>query len=178
MGNKGRINDLKTSGTHTRILSANAVACMSVQYTKPLLWHACFDRSIRLRASGHRHWRAAHRWQGTVLTAGDRLKGEISSSSSPLAAAFGAALALLATVLLVLAFSAATGALLSGLDGDVAAVDSLLDGLLFAPLWPPLLGCADLSSSKPAGQCVATCLMQVGFESNMQHHYMTCSRLL
>jgi hypothetical protein len=107
-----------------------------------------------------------HCWQGVVLTAGDRLNGEISSSSSPpLAAAFGAALALLATVLLVLALSvaAAVAALLplSGLGGDVTAVDSLLDGLLFAPLCPPLPGCADLSSSKPAGQCVAIWLMQV-----------------
>jgi hypothetical protein len=126
---------------------------------------------------------ATAKHKDAALTAGDKLKGEISSSSPPLAAALGAALALLASVLLVLALSAAA-ALLSGFGGDVAAVDSLLDGLLFAPLWPPLPGCADLSSSKPAGQGVGNIMMAHAGLTRSSHAAMplwlaaTCCRNL
>jgi hypothetical protein len=79
--------------------------------------------------------------------------GEISSSSSPFAAAALAdALPQPAgTGLLLLAVLAA--ALLSAFAGDVPAPDTLLLGLLLAPPCTPLLACADLSSSpKPAGR--------------------------
>lgn len=78
--------------------------------------------------------------------------GEISSSSYPVtaAAALADALPLPGTRLLLLAVLAA--ALMSGFAGDVPAPDTLLLGLLLAPLCVPLPACADLSSSpKPAG---------------------------
>jgi hypothetical protein len=61
-----------------------------------------------------------------------------------LAAAAGATAAADATA------AAAGAALISAFVGD--AVDILLEGLLVVALLGPLLACADLSSSKPAGQ--------------------------
>lgn len=89
-----------------------------------------------------------------ILTASDKLIGDISSSPSPLTASLTAGLTLLGAGLLLALFAAP---LTSGFAGDVAAVDILLLGLLLAPLCVPLLGCADLSSSNPAGQPVHTC---------------------
>lgn len=89
--------------------------------------------------------------------------GEISSSASSLAAALPTAgcgllakaaallLGLLAAGLLAGLLAAAAALLAPGFAGDVAAVDSLLEGLLVLALLGPLLACADLSSSKPAG---------------------------
>lgn len=65
------------------------------------------------------------------LTAGDMLMGEISSSSSALAAALAPCWALLGAGLLLALLAAA---LFSDFAGDAAAVDSLLLGLLLAPL--------------------------------------------
>lgn len=65
--------------------------------------------------------------------------------------------------------AAAGAALISAFGGD--AVDILLEGLLVVVLLGPLLACADLSSSKPAGQHkwwqhVAGCLWTVQVGSN------------
>lgn len=83
-----------------------------------------------------------------ALTDGDKLMGETSSSSSL------AALALLLLLLTAPPAVAAGTAMLLGFFGDTVTLDSLLDGLLLAPLCvalvPVLPCCAALSSSNPA----------------------------